>query len=365
MYFNSKDRAKLTAARQKLRDERNEQLAEEEKDVLGINPTGSYSARNVNPEYVSRLKTNPSSQQEDIVYFPSGYQPISVNPALRSSYYAPGSFMSPFYGSAFANPYYSSFGNPYGSFYSPWSDPYYYNPYNSFNSGWNSSWSLSFSYGFGGWYPQMGYGWNYWSMPSSLFWDSYYGYNAYSAWGWGSGWNSWGSPFCYNGYNYYRGYAPVVIVDNSGGRQVVYSKRSDRSSSLNNVVDSSRPINSVTRTGREISSGRVRSESNNTQPTYYERSWRQNPEVTQTQTRSYWGNESNVSRSYSGGNNNTTTRQRSTWSSSPPDNNSFLNSNSSSQRSSSSSFSSGGTRSQPSGGSSSSSSGGTRSRGRD
>lgn len=357
----------MVASQQKQRQQREQQMQqEEEREVLGINPTDSYAARNVNPEYVSRLKTNPSSQQEDVVYFPSGYQPVGVNPALRSSFYAPGAFMSPYYGSAFANPYYSSFGNPYGGLYSPWSDPFYYNPYNNFSSGWNSSWSLSFSYGFGSWYPRMGYGWNYWSMPSSLFWDSYYGFNGYNSWAWGGGWNSWGSPFCYNGYNYYNGYSQVVVVDTNGGRQVVYGKRSDRSSSLNNVVDSSRPINSVTRTGREISNGRVRSESNSTQPTYYERSWRQNPEV--TQTRSYWGNESNSSRSYSGGSNNNTSRQRSTWSSEPSNNSSFINSNSSQRswsNSSNSSISSGASRSQSSGSSSSSSSGGTRSRGRD
>jgi hypothetical protein len=364
MYFNSKDRAKLRAAVQTQNERQEQQLREDSKKNLGINPTDSYSARNVNPEYASRLRTNPSSQEEEVTYFTAGYQPISVNPALRNSYYGPGAFSSPFYGSAFSNPYaYTGFGSPY-NFYPSWNDPFN----NYYNQGMYSSWSLSMGYGWNSWYPRMGYGWNSWGMPSSLFWDSYYGYSSYNSMAWGGGWNSWGSPYGYSGYgyNYYNRYpSQVIIVNNdNGGRQVVYGKRQDRSSSLNNEVDNSRSVSSYTRTGREISNGRTRSESNE-QPTYYDRTWKRNPEVAQSQNRSFWGNESNTpTRQSAGGSNNSGRQRTSAWS-----NDSFNNNSNSNQRSwsnsNTSSFSNSGSRSQPSGGNSSSGSSGTRSRGRD
>jgi hypothetical protein len=354
MYFNRKDRAKLREGQEKEIAQRDLKMNEESRRTLAINPTDSYSSRNINPEYTSRQKTSPSNNnaQEDQGYFPAGYQqPVGVNQTLRNSnYYGYNNpyYGNSYYGNAWANPYYgysSGFGSPYSSF---WGSPFGYG---------GSGWSMSFGNNWG--YP--GYGWNSWGMPSSMFWNSYYGNSFYNSWGWGYGGNMWGSNY-WGGYNPYYGYSNYYgggyypVVDN-GRPKPMYGKRSDRSNSLSNDVDTSRPISSVTRAGREISNGRTRSETNN-QPTYYERSWRQNQEV--AQTRSFWGQESGQSRTYQNSNSG---RQSSFW----DNNNGFDNNNRSSQNRSwsndNSSFS-GGSRSHSSP-SPSHSSGGTRSRGRD
>ena len=43
--------------------------------ISTINPTDSYSARNVNPEYLSQSKINPSSSSEPVSYFVPKYTP--------------------------------------------------------------------------------------------------------------------------------------------------------------------------------------------------------------------------------------------------------------------------------------------------
>lgn len=360
MYFNAKDRAKQREAAKKEMAQRDLRMNEESKKMLSINPTDSYSSKNINPEYASRQRNASNEQSEDVGYFQPGYQPQGVNQALRNNNYNAYNnafYGNSYYGNSWANPYYgytSGFGSPYGSFYpSMWGSPYggYYG---------GTGWSMSMGYSWG--YPSYGMGWNSWGMPSSLFWNNYYGYgygyNPYNSWG-----SGWGYP--YYG-NYYNSYYPVV-VDNGNGPHTVYGKRNDRSSSLNNDVDNSRPTTAITRNGREISSGRTRNES--AQPTYYDRSWRQNQELNQNQTRTYWGNESNTTRTYSGNNNNNnnTGRQRtSTWS----NDNSFFNNDNNNRSTPSRSWSndnsslSGGSRSHSSP-SPSHSSGGTRSRGRD
>ncbi len=370
MYFNRKDRIKMRELTAREARKREEQLNEESRKTLGINPTDSYSARNVNPEYVSRLKTNPSSQDEEPNYFLSGYQPVGVNPQFRNNnYYAPGAFSSPFYGNGWVNPgfaYTSGFGSPFAGGFSPyWGDPFM-NPY------WGGSrWSMSVGYGWNNWSP---WGWNTWGSPSGFFWDTYY----YNSWAWGPswnmgwnnwGWNWWGNPYCY--YNRYPNQVIIIDGDNGNRPRVVYGRRSDRSSSLNNDVDTSRPINSLTRSGREISTGRTRADVND-QQNYYDRSWRRNPEV--TQTRSYWGNESNNNGRSNFSNNEGTRQRTSTWGdnnnsrswSNNNNSNSGFNFNNSNSNSRSSSFNSGGnTRSFSAPSNSGSSGGGSRSRGRD
>lgn len=364
MYFNAKDRAKEKAALQQERLAREERLDEESKKTYSINPTDSYSSRRVNPEYSSQLKSGTKSESSDSSYFISGYQPTNVNKKLSNNY-ATGGFAMPYYGNTWGNPYMmNSFGyNGFGySPYSMWNDPFYggfgspysygFSPYSSFSMG------MGWGFGGGSWYPYSSFGWNMWS-PSNLFWNNYY----CNSWAWGGGWNSWGNPY----YGYYNRYpSQVIIIDNSGRPRVAYGKRNDRSSSLNNAIDNSRSTASYTRTGRETSNGRTRPANND--QAFYDRNWRQNQQVTQQNTRSYWGNESNTTRTYSGGNNNSSnggrqTQQRtSSWS-----NDSFNNSNNRSWSAPSNSGSgsrsvSTPTRSAPSGGGGSSA---PRSRGRD
>ena len=75
MYFNSKDRAKLKAAkasegfyRQASKRPRSKQVPDE-----AVNPTDSYSARNVNPEFAARSNSQ-TAQADNQDYFVNNYQ---------------------------------------------------------------------------------------------------------------------------------------------------------------------------------------------------------------------------------------------------------------------------------------------------
>ena len=153
MYFNSKDRAKLKALKASeptysasIKTDRKERqnVVDEE-----VNPTDSYSARNVNPEYQARSNAQ-SAQVDNEDYFVSNYRYNNANnfnnwnnnfgnwygnPWIANNYYNPyiNSWHSPYYGSA-----YDSWGNP-------WRNPYY-----------QSGWSSSFSYHWGS---RWDYGW--------------------------------------------------------------------------------------------------------------------------------------------------------------------------------------------------------------
>src|SRR5688572_26972586 len=75
MYFNSKDRAKARAATPKdpsysasIKKTKKASLADEP-----VNPTDSYSARNVNPEYAARSNSE-AAQADNQDYFVNDYQ---------------------------------------------------------------------------------------------------------------------------------------------------------------------------------------------------------------------------------------------------------------------------------------------------
>jgi hypothetical protein len=74
MYFTKKDRAKLVAQRSSERtvamDTRSNDRYDEGDD---INPTDSYSARNVNPEYTSRQQSQ-SAQADDENYYVNDFR---------------------------------------------------------------------------------------------------------------------------------------------------------------------------------------------------------------------------------------------------------------------------------------------------
>ena len=61
MYFNSEDRAKLREQRALEvaynTPKKSNKFEEYQEEAASINPTDSYSARNVNPEYISRSHT--------------------------------------------------------------------------------------------------------------------------------------------------------------------------------------------------------------------------------------------------------------------------------------------------------------------
>lgn len=261
MYFSSEDRAKLNQQRATemayntttTKKSKHNEWAEEER----VNPTDSYSARNINPEYTAREHTQ-SAQAGEEDYFVNNYQYNRnqlnnwnnnfnnwySNPWYRSNYYGPGinTWNTPYYG--------------YNSWNSPWYDPYW-----SYNG-----WSSSFSYHFGN---SWDYGWggsyNYWNRPYYGWHNPYYAWDPYM-----------GSGFYGGGYwNNYR-YPGTIVVVNSGERgNVMYGKRPTRGTSIVTERSNVRSRTDVTNSVRnDNSSGRVSNQSTK-QEEYYNRYNRQ------------------------------------------------------------------------------------------
>lgn len=264
MYFNSSDRAKLKAQKASeqsytasVKSTRKEQKAFED-DVDG-NPTDSYSARNVNPEYEARSNAQ-SAKEDNEDYFVNNYRYNNANnfnswnnnfgtwyanPWVATNYYNPyiNSWYSPYYGSA-----YDVWGNP-------WRNPYYRTGWGtSFSYYWGSSWDY-------GWGMSFGYGNPYYN---SWAWNPYYGSP------WGSYYGGWGH--YYGGWRY-----PTVVVVESGNRYgPVYGKRNSRSSQVSSdgvrTGRTYRPTSNPDAGGRPALGGRTSTESR--QQDYYDRSWR-------------------------------------------------------------------------------------------
>ncbi|NOS55144.1 MAG: hypothetical protein HOP37_02690, partial [Cyclobacteriaceae bacterium] len=266
MYFTSKDRAILNAAAQKDRQEifasSNVRRITESETAATINPTDSYSARNVNPEYISGSKVGTSTTAT-APYFSPNYQPTTVNQNLASNCASCGfnnfnnGFYSPF--NRFGNPYrmgmmgmgmgMSPWGYNSMSMMNPWMDPWMMNGMNGFYQP-----GLSFSFGMGsGW----GNGWNSFNNPWGY---NNWGMNSfYGGWGnsWGmnsfynNGWNNWGNPW--------GGANTVVIVD-----------RPRPNSARGEEID--RYYSTNGNRGGSNSGGRVATSDNSQQ--YYNRAWR-------------------------------------------------------------------------------------------
>jgi hypothetical protein len=244
MYFNSKDRDKLKAEKgttsvnvndkidsdynsfRKKHFDKDEQAAEPVAE--STNPTDSYSARTINPEYISRSNSEQASEDEQNYYL-EGYAPAPAN--TYDSYSANsnnnnwGNYNNSYNGN---NGYYGNngYGSPYTSLYSPyyqscnpWMSPYY--------SG-GSGLSFSFGYMFGnpGWSYGMSYGYgNSYNNPYNYY-PSYY------------------SP-------YYGGYPTAYYGD--GSSQTNYGKRPSRHSAV--VASTPRSSTRVTANSNDGNSG--------------------------------------------------------------------------------------------------------------
>lgn len=226
MYFRKKDREKLknqevstSSDAYPTPQKKNKEKAAEQPEV---NPTDSYSAENINPEYISRANSEKATEEES--YFTENYSPNSFGNNFGG------------YNSYYNNPWNSSIGfnnawlaSPYG-----WNDPFFYSPYgynpwmsNPYTGGFGcgSGWSLSMSYFWGN---SWGSGWNYgltygWGNPYYNYYSPFYSPYFY---------NSWGNPYYGGGY-YYE--SPTAT----------YGRRPSRNSAL------------VTPTKRITSSGNV------------------------------------------------------------------------------------------------------------
>lgn len=265
MYFSSKDRATLKAARQMaLSAESVRSMADDEQTSV-INPTDSYSARNVNPEYISGRKGN-SNIASPVQYFSPSYQPLAVNQKLTSGC------------NSCANNYASTFNNNYG--FNQFSNPYGFNNYGMMNP-YNSFGSFN-SFGNGFYQPGINFSFgNAWGNPSMNFYNNYYGMNQYYG-GWGN--SFYNNPFGW-GNGYYGNTVVVVREPQTQGR------RPTRAEAASGVYYQNRPTTASTN-----------------QTTYYDRGWRQTTSSA-TPDRGSWTNSNNGS--------NTNGRQ-STWGNQSP-----------------------------------------------
>jgi uncharacterized membrane protein YgcG len=317
MYFTSKDRATLTANRQVVLSEGARRVTDSETASV-INPTDSYSARNVNPEYISGTNSNTIASSP-IQYFSPSYQPLTVNQKLSTNCGACG------------NNSYSNFNN-----FNQFSNPYGFNNYGmmnsfggfgSFNSFGNSFYQPGLNFSFG----------NGWGSPSSMFW-SYYGGNSFYG-------NGFGNPYGNTFYNPY-GYGYSWYNSGYGSHTFVAADRPSRTSARNQEIDRYYTAD------RTISGGNTGGRSATQE--YYYRGWRND---VQTANQSSWNTRPNQnSNAWSSGWNNSNTNNSNTnngWNS---------NQNSSWGNSGGRSFSTGG---GSSGGGSAGGGGGGSRRGRD
>jgi hypothetical protein len=238
MYFNAKDREKLKAAQANAFDDNRTNSKKKvkaveresiEEAVVEGNPTDSYSARTVNPEYISRSNAQQATEEES--YFVEGYTPAT--PVYSANTNSP-------YSNQWNNNYYrnSWYGNPYAWGYDPFYSPYYgySNPWMSPYYGYGSGWSFTMSYAWGN---CMRCGWG---NPYA-----YYGYSPYSFWGYPYG-NYYGSGYYYENV-----------------RTATYGKRPSRHSAL--VTPTQRTAQAVTTND----AGRIRTTTRTTADEYYVR----------------------------------------------------------------------------------------------
>lgn len=309
MYFRSKDRQKAANVQESYVSNydnfKQQHFPEAYQQDANLNPTDSYSARQINPEYVARANSEQASEDEQN-YFVQGYNSAisnstsyygnsSFNNSWNNNWYSPG-----WYGPSHFNNWYS----PYYGFYDPWMNPFWGN---------TPGWNVGFS--------------NYWS-PWGSGWNMMFGYT------WGNSWcnNFWGPSWSYRNYPYstyyYGGYERTRIN---------YGKRP----SSNSVVAGNVRNHYSTHSGGQVtnnSSGRTRGSDE-----YYVR-----PSRRSTSQEINSGESISRSSNYSRDTYNNSTQHR---------NNSYRDSRPTYSPSRSSSMPSGGTRSAPSSGS--------RSRGRD
>ncbi|NOS93467.1 MAG: hypothetical protein HOP30_16220 [Cyclobacteriaceae bacterium] len=266
MYFTSKDRSTVNAARKLVLSSESARNVTTSETASVINPTDSYSGRNVNPEYVAGSKVNGSSPVV-ASYFSPNYMPMAVNQRIVNNC------------GTCSNSTYTNFN----SSYFPYSNYGYYgmNPYSSYSM-------MNPYYGFGNGFYQPGLSFSignfYGNGFGSPFYNNYYGMGSY--YGYGSFYNSF-----YNPYGY--GYSSSVIVVDRPRPQSARNAEVNRYYTANGVRTS------------PSTGGRVA-----TSPTeYYNKTWRNDTQIargsdTWSNTRSYQQNNTNWNNQNSWGNNN-------------------------------------------------------------
>ncbi len=356
MYFNSKERAKLRAQKSSemsFTASSKKQKAQEE--ALFINPTDSYSARNINPEFAARSNAQ-AAQQDEQNYFDNSYQYNTASNFNGWNNNFNNWYNSPWYGANYFGPSINAWNSPYyGSAFDMWGSPWG-NPH--FQSGWGSSfsyhWGSNWNYGWGN---SFGMGFNPYNNWARNTWGPSFGHGFGGGWYGNAGWygNNWG-------------HSNVIIVNNGGeaGRGVAYGKRGTRGGAVvsdNNYTNNgsrTRSTTNVATPNEAYQGGRVAAPANTrnqSQSEYYNRSWR-NTADGNTRQQSTYPTRSSSNNSWNNVNNNNSNSRSSSYNSNSRSS-SFDNSRSSSPSPSYSSPSRGSGGSPASGGS------GGRSRGRD
>lgn len=275
MYFTAKDRAALNATHEAILTSQQAKRITESETTSTINPTDSYSARNVNPEYVSGSKVG-SNTSAAAQYFTPNYQPTAVNQNLTSNCNCGYNSYSSRYGNAYSsyNPYgYSGFGSPYG-YSSMYNSMMGYGSYGMLMSPFygNSMYSSSLMFGFGS--QGMNYGFGSYSGMNSF----YGGYN----------------PYAYNnGYRY--GSPTIAVVDNPR----VASSRNQEVDRYYSASGTRGRVETGSNGGRVATSGDQQ---------YYNRTWRNDAQQMSRGTDT-WNN----TRSYQQDHNNSWNNSNNNW----------------------------------------------------
>ncbi len=179
MYFRAKDRQKAYAVKATVSNYqsfKNEHFPEAGEEI--VNPTDSYSARQLNPEFLSLSHTS-GLESENTGYFDSQYRPTTAALSYNNTYF-------------YNNPWNNWNTGWYGFGWArPWNNPWYWGYYDPWLNPWMSPWGPSF-----GWNPGWNYGFNSFWAPGYSGWTISVGYSWGSSWGYNAWcptyWNSWG-----------------------------------------------------------------------------------------------------------------------------------------------------------------------------
>ena len=236
LYFNGSDRKMLKLASESKIQSYSNDAAETYQSFSNGTYSDSYSAKDVNPDYISRYRSQADGQENNLsngneegsdFYLEEKVQPIATtvnNYYGNSSYrYAPNwgnwrlgmrmRFWDPFWGVSFGN---MGWG---------W-DPFFYN--NGFGMGWNNPWNNP-------WYDPF-------FCPPTWGFNSFYGNNAYLV-------------GYYNGY-WSGGGQRVVVVDGNQRRRV-RGARYVASNNGSSRFNGSRVNTPVTRSSNRLVGGRT------------------------------------------------------------------------------------------------------------
>lgn len=252
MYFRARDRKSFSSSEpafvSNYENFKRQHFPESAQET--INPTDSYSARQLNPEFSARSLADVAAA-DDENYFVENFRPSSATSVpFNNSYYFNNPWNNPWgmgwYSSAWArpwrNPWYWGFNDPWMN---PWMNPWMPGGGWGWTPGWNYGFNSMWAPGYSGWTVSVGYTWgNAWGNPWGNPWCAPY----WNSWGWNN-WGMWNRP----------------IIWGNEVRNVNYGKRHSQTNAVAGDVrqhynTSPRQSSSNTTINNNSSSGRMRTE---------------------------------------------------------------------------------------------------------